>query len=626
MASSFIDHAIDAAGFGRLQLTTLVAAGLTWSGDAMEMSVMAYVLPSLKAEWQVSQAAADSLASVIFAGMLIGALGWGIFSDAYGRRFGWLLTAALTAVAGLLSALAPSWQLFLLFRILVGIGLAGTNLGFALSSELLPRRARGTQLMLFELFFVGGSVSVVMLAWMLLPQLGWRTVLVLSTLPLWVSLALCGGVPESPRWLAGHGDERAAALVLERICRANGQPLPPSIEQAISTGSIGGRLTAMPSHADCGEGHCDGQPSQRARIDPGGGGGSGSGDGGGDGNLLRSAASPQSVTLCTLPAACCRLVRRLMLKGRLAARATLARVTTTVFHPQLRVASMGLCLAWALGWFVYFGVILLTPKVIAAAFVTHGNGASGGTGGSVYTSSLLATLAEIPGLLLATYGVNRIGRVGTCVGCMLIASFALLAVATGHVLGDRHRDRDREEYVSRFGDEDADSVAAVLSESVHSVAFAATSPSLSPLSTSPTTSSTAMSTSPTAMSAASAAQLLLIAVCRMAAFGGFSALYVLTAETFPTALRATGFGVVSACSRLAGTLTPFVAGSGWDASPEGALLAYAIAAASCAAVLRCCTAETRNRPMSHSELAPIVLIDPTGSGGDAVETRDRDRV
>ena len=171
MASSLIDHAIDAAGFGRLQLTTLVAAGLTWSGDAMEMSVMAYVLPSLKAEWQVSQAAADSLASVIFAGMLIGALGWGIFSDAYGRRFGWLLTAALTAVAGLLSALAPSWQLFLLFRILVGIGLAGTNLGFALSSELLPRHARGTQLMLFELFFVGGSVSVVMLAWMLLLSL-----------------------------------------------------------------------------------------------------------------------------------------------------------------------------------------------------------------------------------------------------------------------------------------------------------------------------------------------------------------------------------------------------------------------------------------------------------------------
>ena len=144
MASSLIDHAIDAAGFGRLQLTTLVAAGLTWSGDAMEMSVMAYVLPSLKAEWQVSQAAADSLASVIFAGMLIGALGWGTFSDAYGRRFGWLLTAALTAVAGLLSALAPSWQLFLLFRILVGIGLAGTNLGFALSSELLPRLARRT--------------------------------------------------------------------------------------------------------------------------------------------------------------------------------------------------------------------------------------------------------------------------------------------------------------------------------------------------------------------------------------------------------------------------------------------------------------------------------------------------
>ena len=40
----------------------------------------------------------------------------------------------------------------------IGVGLAGTNLGFALSSELLPRCTRGVALMLFELFFVGSSV------------------------------------------------------------------------------------------------------------------------------------------------------------------------------------------------------------------------------------------------------------------------------------------------------------------------------------------------------------------------------------------------------------------------------------------------------------------------------------
>jgi hypothetical protein len=60
---------------------------------------------------------------------------------------------------------------------------------------------------------------------------------------------------------------------------------------------------------------------------------------------------------------------------------------------------------------------------------------------------------------------------------------------------------------------------------------------------------------------------------------------VLTAELYPTRLRATAFGVVSACSRLAGVCTPFVAGGLWSAAPAAALGTYAAAAALCAAVL-----------------------------------------
>ena len=165
-----VDCAVEKIGVGRFQLPVLLATGLTWSGDAMELSVMAYVLPVLRREWGVSQAAADSFASIIFAGMLLGALGWGLLSDAVGRRIGWQTTTLLTAVAGVLSAMAPdgSVGIFLALRACVGVGLAGTNLGFALSSELLPRRARGTLLMLFELFFVFGSVLEVVLAWLVL--------------------------------------------------------------------------------------------------------------------------------------------------------------------------------------------------------------------------------------------------------------------------------------------------------------------------------------------------------------------------------------------------------------------------------------------------------------------------
>ena len=36
-----VDEAVERIGLGRFQLPVLIATGLTWSGDAMEMSVMA---------------------------------------------------------------------------------------------------------------------------------------------------------------------------------------------------------------------------------------------------------------------------------------------------------------------------------------------------------------------------------------------------------------------------------------------------------------------------------------------------------------------------------------------------------------------------------------------------------
>lgn len=60
---------------------------------------------------------------------------------------------------------------------------------------------------------------------------------------------------------------------------------------------------------------------------------------------------------------------------------------------------------------------------------------------------------------------------------------------------------------------------------------------------------------------------------------------MLSAELLPTSVRATGFGLVSAASRLAGTATPFVAGTVWANSPPTALACYAAAAALCACVI-----------------------------------------
>ena len=81
-----MDHIISRTyGDGTFQRRVLAATGLTWSGDACELTVMAFLIPSLKAEWGIEQSQADSIASVVFVGMLVGSLAWGVFSDYYVR-------------------------------------------------------------------------------------------------------------------------------------------------------------------------------------------------------------------------------------------------------------------------------------------------------------------------------------------------------------------------------------------------------------------------------------------------------------------------------------------------------------------------------------------------------------
>lgn len=83
------------------------------------------------------------LTSVVFAGMLVGALFFSTLSDLIGRRSAFLGTVLLTALFGGLSAAAPSFAVLLLCRAVVGAGLAGVPAAYTLALEFLPSASRG---------------------------------------------------------------------------------------------------------------------------------------------------------------------------------------------------------------------------------------------------------------------------------------------------------------------------------------------------------------------------------------------------------------------------------------------------------------------------------------------------
>ncbi|XP_031376096.1 organic cation/carnitine transporter 7 [Punica granatum] len=226
MATYTVDEALTAMGFGRFQALVLAYAGMGWISEAMEMMLLSFIGPAVQSLWGLSAQEQSLITSIVFAGMLVGAYSWGIVSDKHGRRKGFLITAIVTAGGGFLSAFSPNYIWLIFLRCLVGVGLGG---GPVLSSwflEFVPAPNRGTWMVIFSAFWTVGTIFEASLAWFVMPTLGWRWLLALSSLPSTILLLFYGLTPESPRYLCMKGKMTDAHSVLKKIARLNGTELP----------------------------------------------------------------------------------------------------------------------------------------------------------------------------------------------------------------------------------------------------------------------------------------------------------------------------------------------------------------------------------------------------------------
>ncbi|XP_022143369.1 organic cation/carnitine transporter 7 isoform X2 [Momordica charantia] len=216
-------------GFGNFQIFVLAYAGMGWVSEAMEMMLLSFVGPAVQSAWNLSPHEESMITSVVFAGMLVGAYSWGIVSDKYGRRSGFFITATITSVAGFLSAFAPNYISLLVLRCLVGIGLGGGPVLASWFLEFIPAPKRGTWMVVFSAFWTVGTIFEASLAWMIMPKLGWRWLLALSSFPSFLLLLFYRSTPESPRYLCLQGRTSEAAIILEKIARINQTDLPPGV-------------------------------------------------------------------------------------------------------------------------------------------------------------------------------------------------------------------------------------------------------------------------------------------------------------------------------------------------------------------------------------------------------------
>ncbi|MFD2420552.1 MFS transporter [Amycolatopsis pigmentata] len=181
----------------------------------------------LTPQWHLSPTQQALVVGVAFIGEMIGSLTLAPLADRFGRRLLFQVNLISYAVLSLAGAFSPGLGVFLVLRVLTGIGLgAELTLVDTYLSEMLPAAKRGRctawsyTLGLLAVPVAGGLAKSA--TGTVFGIAGWRWLLGLAALggvAVWLSRRR---LPESPRWLAATGREAEAEAVVRQIERAAG--------------------------------------------------------------------------------------------------------------------------------------------------------------------------------------------------------------------------------------------------------------------------------------------------------------------------------------------------------------------------------------------------------------------
>src|ERR1041385_3160798 len=200
-----MNHAVEAIrlfkSLNRIQRHTFLACFLGWSLDALDFFLLTFVLVP------ISQDFGRSIPEVAFAITLtlmarpLGAFLFGLLGDEFGRRIPLMIDMIFYLLMELLTALAPNFTVFLVLRVLFGIGMGGEwGLGASLAMESLPTETRGLFSGILQQGYAIGYLLAALVYWIVFPHFGWRGIFVVGALPAFLVIYIRARVPESPVW------------------------------------------------------------------------------------------------------------------------------------------------------------------------------------------------------------------------------------------------------------------------------------------------------------------------------------------------------------------------------------------------------------------------------------------
>lgn len=226
MRATDIPARLDALAWSPFHTRVVVALGITWILDGLEVTLAGAVSGALQSSpvLRLTDAQVGLAASAYLAGAVLGAIFFGWLTDLLGRKRLFWTTLGVYLAATAATAFSPDIGFFLVCRFLTGAGIGGEYAAInSAIQELVPARHRGqTDLVVNGSFWVGAALgavgSVILLEPGRLPlDMGWRAAFGIGAALGIVILFLRRYIPESPRWLMTHGRVGEAEAIVAGI-------------------------------------------------------------------------------------------------------------------------------------------------------------------------------------------------------------------------------------------------------------------------------------------------------------------------------------------------------------------------------------------------------------------------
>ena len=227
------------ARLDRLPITSLhriavAALAFAYFFELADLNTFSYAAPGVMRSWHIPVSAIALITSASFGGMFIGAVFGGRFSDAFGRKRGFIIAILVYAVFSFLNALSWDVASLAIFRFLTGVGLSGmTVIANTYISEFFPAHVRGKYMGRIVTIGLIGIPATAWVARFLVPLApwAWRLVFVWGGLGIFAVL-IALRMKESPRWHMRWNEVAHADSILDELeavaVKEHGPLAPPA--------------------------------------------------------------------------------------------------------------------------------------------------------------------------------------------------------------------------------------------------------------------------------------------------------------------------------------------------------------------------------------------------------------